>query len=94
VIAFAAICAYATFCLLFTKEAGSSSFIHRGQFLQPQAALGMAFDDVRFDSTETGKPQLAGWWIPAKANARYAGNTILLLHDGWVSFRSLPRFNR
>jgi len=65
----------------FIKGAGSLSFILRGRLPQLRKS-GMAFDDVRFNYTETGKPQLAGWWVPAEAKCRLWGMTILLLHDG------------
>ena len=75
----ALICAYATLCLLFYQ--GSWQLI-----FHPSRTVGttpnVAFQEIQFDYTETGKPQLAGWWIPAEAGAHYASNTILFLHDG------------
>jgi uncharacterized protein len=49
------------------------------------ANAGVPFDEVRFDSTETGQTLLDGWWIPAAPQteaAKSAHNvTILYLHD-------------
>ncbi|HEY3987990.1 MAG TPA: alpha/beta fold hydrolase [Acidobacteriaceae bacterium] len=44
------------------------------------ASAGVPFDDVRFDTTETGQPQLNGWWIPADSRAPRPV-TILYLHE-------------
>jgi uncharacterized protein len=75
----AAICAYATLCLLFYQ--GSWQFI-----FHPSRTVGarpnIPYQEIQFDSTETGRPQLAGWWIPAETDAQYPDNTILFLHDG------------
>lgn len=75
-LAVAAICAYATLCLLF----------YQGQWqllFHPSASItttpGLPYNDVRFDYTETGTPLLDGWWIPGDDNAQ---RTILFLHDG------------
>jgi pimeloyl-ACP methyl ester carboxylesterase len=75
-------CGYLTLCGLFYQ--GQWQFV-----LHPAAGngdtpakLGLPFDDVRFDYTETGQPQLHGWWIPADKSARYAQQTILYLHGG------------
>lgn len=79
VIAAALLCAYATFCLLFYQGSWQLLF-HPSRTVS--ATPGVPYREVQFDYTETGKPQLTGWWIPADANARYEGNTILYLHDG------------
>jgi hypothetical protein len=42
---------------------------------------GVPFDEVRFDTTETGQTQLTGWWIPAASGAPGKRATILYLHD-------------
>lgn len=79
VIAAAVVCAYVTFCLLFYQ--GSWQFIFHPSHTV-NAGPNIPYQEIQFDDTETGKPQLTGWWIPADANAHYAGNTILYLHDG------------
>jgi pimeloyl-ACP methyl ester carboxylesterase len=71
-------CAWLTLCLL----------VYQGQWqlvlhpeatapgTQPTAAL--PFQPVRFGAAPSGRPALAGWWIPAPGGSR----TILFLHDG------------
>lgn len=82
VLVMAGICAYAAFCLLFYQGSWQLIFHPSRLVAVTPAKLGVAYDDVRFDYTETGKPQLAGWWIPAGADAHDPDHTILLLHDG------------
>ncbi|WP_158751979.1 alpha/beta hydrolase [Acidobacterium sp. S8] len=79
VIALGAVCAYATLCLLFYQ--GSWQLI-----FHPSSTVNVtpkvSYQEIHFDYTETGQPQLTGWWIPAAPGAPYPGSTILLLHDG------------
>jgi len=82
VVALATVCAYLTLCLLFYQGQWQIVFHPSRNITSTPAAVGVKYDDVRFDYTGTGQPQLAGWWIPADANARYAGRTLLYLHDG------------
>jgi hypothetical protein len=79
VIALGAVCAYGTLCFLFYQGSWQLIF-HPSHTVS--AAPSVSYQEIRFDSTETGKPQLAGWWIPAAPGARYSGNTLVLLHDG------------
>jgi pimeloyl-ACP methyl ester carboxylesterase len=79
VIAAAAFCAYATFCLLFYQGSWQLIF-HPSRTVTNTPSV--PYQEIQFDYTETGKPQLTGWWIPCESNARYASNTILFLHDG------------
>jgi hypothetical protein len=79
VLAIAALCAYASLGLLF----------YQGQWqlvLHPAKAISATpqtkFEEIHFDYTETGVAQLDGWWIPADADARWRGDTILYLHGG------------
>ncbi|HEY0307594.1 MAG TPA: alpha/beta hydrolase [Acidobacteriaceae bacterium] len=90
------VCAYITLCLLF----------YQGQWqfaLHPLVAATAAtpttqlpYQDVRFDYTETGAPQLHGWWIPAlSTHSRYANVTVLYLHGGEGPFAAaLPRLQQ
>lgn len=78
-LAAALIFAYLTLCMLFYQ--GSWQLI-----FHPSRTVGatpdVPFQEIQFDYTETGKPQLNGWWIPAESGAGLAGNTLLFLHDG------------
>jgi pimeloyl-ACP methyl ester carboxylesterase len=78
----AALCWYATLCLLFYQGQWQIVFHPSTVIKATPASQGMRFDDVRFDSTETGVPRMDGWWIPAEAGGRYASSTVLFIHDG------------
>jgi hypothetical protein len=82
IVGLAAICVYITFCLLFWQGQWQLVFKPSRTITATPATAGMKFDEVSFDVTETGVPQLNGWWIPAQANAPYAADTLLLLHSG------------
>jgi pimeloyl-ACP methyl ester carboxylesterase len=78
VILFAALCVYATFCLLFWQGQWQLVFHPSHTVTATPASAGLDYDDIRFDATETGALQLDGWWIPSE----HATHTLLLLHDG------------
>lgn len=80
--AVAAICGYAALCLLFYQGQWQMLFHPTRVIGATPARDGLAFDDIRFDVTDTGRPRLDGWWIPAAPNSRYATDTLLYLHDG------------
>ena len=84
VLALAALCAYATLGLLF----------YQGQWqlmLRPSKTITAVpqakYDEIHFDVTETGVPQLDGWWIPAGPGSKWSRDTVLYLHgaDGSLS---------
>jgi pimeloyl-ACP methyl ester carboxylesterase len=78
----AAICAYFALCLLFWQGQWQLLFHPSRTITTTPADAGLHFDDVRFDATETGKLQLAGWWIPSERGSKYSKATVLYLHDG------------
>ena len=86
VIVAALICAYGTLCLLFYQGSWQLIF-HPSRAITAKPAI--PYQEIQFNYTETGKPQLTGWWIPAESGARYAGNTMLLLHDGHGSLSDI-----
>jgi uncharacterized protein len=75
----ALLCAYATLALLF-YQGQWQLVLHPAKTISatPQAK----FDEIQFDVTPTGVPQLDGWWIRADAGARWSGDTVLYLHGG------------
>jgi hypothetical protein len=77
----AAFCAYGALCLLFYQGQWQLLFHPSHTISATPASAGLAFDDLRFDVTESGVPQLDGWWIPAAGDAPYAADTVLYLHD-------------
>ena len=78
----ALLCVYATLCLLFYQGQWQMLFHPSRTVNATPASVGVPFEEIRFDVTETGLPQLAGWWLPAAPGARYATDTVLYLHDG------------
>jgi uncharacterized protein len=81
VLGVAAICAYLTLCLLFYQGQWQVVFQPSGKITSTPATAGLKYDDVRFDFTGAGVPQLTGWWIPANPGSPNAGRTLLFLHD-------------
>ncbi|HVW78353.1 MAG TPA: alpha/beta hydrolase [Alloacidobacterium sp.] len=79
VLALSAVLAYATLCLLFYQGSWQLIF-HPSRVVGTHPAV--AYEEIRFNYTETGKAQLVGWWAPAEADAPYKSRTIVLLHDG------------
>ena len=81
IVLLAAVCVYITFCLLFWQGQWQLVFKPSRAIPSTPASTGLKFDEISFDSTETGILQLNGWWIPADPQ-RYAADTVLLLHNG------------
>jgi pimeloyl-ACP methyl ester carboxylesterase len=82
VVGLAAVSAYLTLCLLFYQGQWQVVFHPSRKAATTPAAVGLRYDDVRFDYTGTGIPQLAGWWIAADHDAPNSVRTVLFLHDG------------
>jgi pimeloyl-ACP methyl ester carboxylesterase len=87
----AIVCAWLALCLLYYQ--GSWQLVLRPSHSvdQTPSSLGIPFEQVHFDASETGQPRLSGWWIAAApppvsgaitTTAKYAAGTILYLHDG------------
>jgi uncharacterized protein len=76
----AALCVYATFCLLFWQGQWQLVFRPSRTITATPSSVGLKYDEIRFDSTETGVLQLNGWWIPADRPA--SASTLIFLHDG------------
>jgi uncharacterized protein len=75
----ALLCAYGTLGLLF-YQGQWQLVLHPAKIIS--ATPQTKFDEIHFDVTETGVPQLDGWWIPADAGAQWSGSTVLYLHGG------------
>lgn len=78
----AAICAWFTFGLLFYQGQWQLVLHPARTASAPQSIGGAAYEMVHFSPDESAVPQLAGWWVPAPANGRYANVTILFLPGG------------
>lgn len=81
-LAAAAVCAYATLCLLFYQGQWQLVLHPARTITATPASQGLKFDEIHFDYTETGSPRLDGWWIPAEDGARWSAGTLLYLHSG------------
>jgi pimeloyl-ACP methyl ester carboxylesterase len=76
----AALCCWATLCLLFWQGSWQLLYHPASPVTRTPAAVGVAFDPVAFAADEAGQTRLSGWWIPAGPNARFGRYTILYLH--------------
>lgn len=81
-LAAALVCVYATLCLLFYQGQWQMLFHPSRSVTATPASVGVPLEEIQFDVTETGQPQLDGWWVPAASGAHYATDTVLYLHDG------------
>ena len=73
----AAVCTWTVFCLLFWQGSWQLLYHPRFTVARNPSNIGLAYNPVSFATTESGVPQIQGWWIPA-ASAKY---TALYLHD-------------
>ena len=73
----AAFCTWIVFCLLFWQGSWQLLYHPASTLTRNPSTIGLAYDQVSFAVSDTGVPQIQGWWIPA-ASARY---TALYLHD-------------
>ena len=97
VVGAALFCGYLTLCGLFYQ--GQWQFVlHPDTATKAAPPASLPFEDVLFDYSETGQPQLHGWWIPAapapagSMPSRYSSVTVLYLHGGSGSLAdTLPR---
>jgi uncharacterized protein len=81
-LALAVVCVYVAFCLLFWQGQWQLVFKPAPAITATPASIGLKYDDIAFDATESGVLQLNGWWIPAGNPAPYAADTLLFMHDG------------
>jgi pimeloyl-ACP methyl ester carboxylesterase len=87
-LALAVVCVYVAFCLLFWQGQWQLVFKPSPAIIATPASIGLKYDDIAFDATETGVLRLRGWWIPADSSAPYATDTLLFMHDGVGSLSS------
>jgi len=76
-------CAWLTLCLLYWQGSWQLLYHPQATIAGTPATLGINYEPIHFAVTETGTPQLTGWWIPDPTVKR----TVLLLHgaDGNLS---------
>ncbi len=71
------VCAYAALCILFYTEQWQFVLHPSRTVAETPAALGLAFQPVRFGDNVAGQPELVGWWIPSDLAS---DPTVLVLH--------------
>jgi uncharacterized protein len=76
----AVFCAWCAFCLLFWQGSWQLLYHPAAAVTRTPASAGLAFDAVGFATTDAGTPRLAGWWIAAAPDAKFARLTVLYLH--------------
>ena len=78
-----AFCAWLALCLLYWQGSWQLLYHPQAAITRTPASAGLAYEPIRFAVTETGIPQLTGWWIPAESSRL----TVLYLHgsDGNLS---------
>jgi pimeloyl-ACP methyl ester carboxylesterase len=72
---------YLTMCLLFWQGQWQILFKPSHTESSWPSSEGIKFENLRFGASETGQPALDGWYLPAPADGRYSGLTLLYLHD-------------
>lgn len=77
VLAFAGLCVWGALCLAFWQGSWQLLYHPHSPVKQTPAQVGIHFDTVDFAATQSGQPQLHGWWIPAASASRF---TAIYLH--------------
>ena len=75
--------AWLSLCLLYWQGSWQLLYHPKAEITRTPATIGLPFEPINFAATETGQPQLTGWWLPAPNASR----TVLYLHsaDGNLS---------
>ena len=76
----AAACGWLVLCLLFWQGSWELLYHPSADIEKTPASVELAFDRVAFAVTDTGVPQLKGWWIPAAQQAGQRRLTVVYLH--------------
>ena len=76
----AVFCAWCALCLLFWQGSWQLLYHPAPVVARTPSTAGLAFDAVGFAATDTGTPRLAGWWVAAAPDAKFARLTVLFLH--------------
>lgn len=73
----AMLCLWSALCLLYWQGSWQLLYHPKAKIAQSPSLVGVAFDAVDFAVTESGQPQLHGWWITAGPDSRF---TAIYLH--------------
>lgn len=73
----ALLCVWGALCLVFWQGSWQLLYHPKSAVSRTPAAVGLSFEPVAFATTDTGAPQLQGWWIPA---AQPGARTAIFFH--------------
>jgi len=73
-------CAWLTLCLLYWQGNWQLLYHPKAAIGRTPASVGLAYEPVRFAATETGTPQLTGWWILPASSASSFGSRFMVLY--------------
>lgn len=73
----AALCVWGALCLTFWQGSWQLLYHPTAAVTRTPANVGLAFDSIDFAATESGQPELHGWWIASASNSRF---TAIYLH--------------
>src|SRR5450631_646094 len=76
-LALAALCVWGVLCLTFWQGSWQLLYHPQSTIAKQPAQRGLAFNSIDFGATESGQPQLHGWWISAGLPSRF---TAIYLH--------------
>lgn len=76
----AVFCVWCALCLLFRQGSWQLLYHPASVVMRTPSTAGIPFDAVGFAATDAGSPRLAGWWIAAAPDAKFARLTVLFLH--------------
>ena len=90
----AVICAWLAVCLLFYQGEWQLVLHPSHTVDKTPASVGLGFESVRFNATETGQPRLTGWWMPAQAGGAASGDTAspAKAPPDSLSFAAVPKY--
>jgi len=72
----ALVCGWLALCILYWQGSWQLLYHPKAAIARTPASASLSYEPIRFATTETGTPQLTGWWLPV-ADARF---TVLYLH--------------
>lgn len=73
----ATLCLWGALCLIYWQGSWQLLYHPQAKIAQAPSAVGLAYDAIDFAVTESGQPQLHGWWISAAPKSRF---TAIYLH--------------
>lgn len=76
----AGLCVWGALCLTFWQGGWQLLYHPKSEVRRTPSNVGLTFDSVDFAATDSGQPQLHGWWIPSASVGRF---TAIYLHGAY-----------